>query len=180
MQESVLPGRIPQLSQHDRRRLIITTALRTCLNVAMLLVIYVLLPVDSMTTSGALVRLVGVFVILGLVVASQVHAITTANFPDLRAIEAIIVAVAVFIVLFALLYIGVGQSSPSNFSEPLDRVSAFYFTVTVLATVGFGDIVARSDLARLIVTVQMLLDLALLAIVVRVFFSVARATHTHA
>jgi hypothetical protein len=116
---------------------------------------------------------------LGLVVTSQVHAIMTANFPDLRAIEAVIVAFAVFIVLFALLYLGVSQSSPSNFSEPLDRVNTLYFTVTILATVGFGDIVARSDLARLIVTVQMLLDLALIAIVVRVFFSVARASAVH-
>jgi hypothetical protein len=58
----------------------------------------------------------------------------------------------------------------------MDRVSAFYFTVTILSTVGFGDIAADSDLARLLVTVQMLLDLTLLAVVVRVFFSAAKST----
>ena len=33
----------------------------------------------------------------------------------------------------------------ANFSEPLDHVGAVYFTVTVISTVGFGDIVARTD-----------------------------------
>jgi Ion channel len=52
--------------------------------------------------------------------------------------------------------------------------SAFYFTVTVLSTVGFGDIAADSDLVRLVVTVQTPLDLTLLAVVVRVFLSAAK------
>jgi hypothetical protein len=42
--------------------------------------------------------------------------------------------------------------------------------------VGFGDITATSDGARLIVTLQMLLDLALIAIIVRVYFATARAS----
>ena len=31
-------------------------------------------------------------------------------------------------------------SDPAGFSQPLDRTTALYFTMTVLATVGFGDI----------------------------------------
>lgn len=57
---------------------------------------------------------------------------------------------------------------------PLDRgvdAAAVVAIVTVFASVGFGDISAVSDGARLLVTVQMLLDLLLLGLVVRLFLS---------
>ena len=98
-----------------------------------------------------------------------------ANHPDLRAIEALVAAVTGFLVLFALLYLGLAQTDPANFTQPLGRVSALYFTATVLATVGFGDITAQTDGARLLVTVQMLLGLGLVAGLVRVFSAAARA-----
>jgi hypothetical protein len=65
------------------------------------------------------------------------------------------------------------RSNPATFGAPLDRSSALYFTVTVFSTVGFGDITPKTDPARLIVTVQMLTDLAVLAIVVRLIFGAA-------
>ncbi|MCU0262810.1 MAG: potassium channel family protein [Candidatus Nanopelagicales bacterium] len=60
------------------------------------------------------------------------------------------------------------------FSEPLDRVGALYFTVTVLATVGFGDIHPVSSLARAAVTGQMVMDVVLVGVVVRVLVAAAR------
>ena len=43
-----------------------------------------------------------------------------------------------------------------------------YFSTTVFTTVGFGDITAKSEVARLVVTVQMWLDLVFLGLVLRV------------
>jgi voltage-gated potassium channel len=54
--------------------------------------------------------------------------------------------------------------------HPLDRPSALYFAVTVFSTVGFGDIAPHTDTARLVVTVQMLADLAVIAVVIRLIF----------
>jgi hypothetical protein len=54
------------------------------------------------------------------------------------------------------------------------RVGALYFTVAVFTTVGFGDIVARSDPARALVTVQMLLDLVILGGLVRAIIGASR------
>ena len=65
-------------------------------------------------------------------------------------------------------------NDPSGFSQPLDHVTALYFTVTVFATVGFGDIVAQSNSMRLLVTLQMLLNLAMLGLVIRLMTSAAR------
>ena len=54
------------------------------------------------------------------------------------------------------------------------RVDAVYFTVTTLSTVGYGDIHAISQAARVVVTVQILFDLMFLGVLVRVFIGAAR------
>jgi hypothetical protein len=60
------------------------------------------------------------------------------------------------------------------------RTDSLYFSVTVFTTVGFGDIAARSEAARLVVTLQMLLDLLLLGLVVKLFFSaIKRSQQRH-
>jgi hypothetical protein len=166
---------IQQLSRRERSRLITISAIRTTLTVALLLLLYSVFPVEPISSTDTLTRLLFGFAILVVVIVLQVQAIMSASYPQLRAIEAVVIAITVFVVLFSLLYVGLAQANPANFTRPLNRVSAFYFTVTVLATVGFGDISADSDLTRVIVTIQMLLDLTLLAVVVRVFFSVAKS-----
>lgn len=166
---------IQQLSRRERSRLITISAIRTTLTVALLLLLYAVFPVEPISSTDTLTRLLFGFAILVVVIVLQVQAIMSASYPQLRAIEAVVIAITVFVVLFSLLYVGLAQANPANFTRPLNRVSAFYFTVTVLATVGFGDISADSDLTRVIVTIQMLLDLTLLAVVVRVFFSVAKS-----
>ncbi|MBM9466022.1 potassium channel family protein [Nakamurella leprariae] len=47
-------------------------------------------------------------------------------------------------------------------------VGALYFSVTVFATVGFGDMTPESGAIRLLVSVQMLLNLVVLGVVFRV------------
>jgi hypothetical protein len=145
---------------------------------ALLLVVYALFPVSNITKRGEFVHLIVALVVLAAVIAWQIRSILRAEYPQLRAIEAVTVAIPVLIILFALLYLGLAQAHPENFSEPLTRAGSLYFTVTVLATVGFGDITARTDTARIVVTIQMLLDLAFIALLVRVFIYAAREGST--
>lgn len=51
---------------------------------------------------------------------------------------------------------------------------ALYFVLTVLTTVGFGDISATSHAARILVMVQMVLDVTLLVAVVRLVLDAGR------
>jgi Ion channel len=65
--------------------------------------------------------------------------------------------------------------SGSNFSQPLTRTDPLYFfTVTVFSTEGFGDITAKSQAARLVVTAQMVTDLVVLGLVIKVIVSAVR------
>jgi hypothetical protein len=75
-----------------------------------------------------------------------------------------------FLLLFASSYVTMASTNAANFNvHSLTRTDALYFTVTVFSTVGFGDITAVSQTARLVVTAQMLLDLLVLGLVVRAF-----------
>ena len=56
----------------------------------------------------------------------------------------------------------------------LRAIEAVGFTVTVFATVGFGDITPTTQTTQLLVSLQMLLDLVVLGVVVKVIFGAAR------
>ena len=79
-----------------------------------------------------------------------------------------------FLIVFAALYLCLSQSSPANFSEPLNHTGAVYLTITVFSTVGFGDITPETDLARIVVSVQMILDLIVIGAVVRLLANAAK------
>ena len=76
-----------------------------------------------------------------------------------------------YILLFATTYYLMARSYASTFGGAMTRTSAMYFSTTVFTTVGFGDITAKSDGARLLVTGQMMLDLVVLGVVVKLILN---------
>ena len=137
----------------------------------MLVVIYYLLPLNRSSTAVAVTLLIiGLVALMGLV-TYQVRSIIRSSFPLLRGVEALATSIPLFLLLFAATYVVLATISAGNFSQPLSRTDAIYFTVTVFATVGFGDITAKTEVARLVVTGQMLADLIVLGLGVRVLLS---------
>ena len=67
--------------------------------------------------------------------------------------------IPVYLLLFASTYFVMERASAANFTQPLTRTDALYFSVTVFATVGFGDITAKTEVARMLVTFQILLGI---------------------
>jgi hypothetical protein len=80
-----------------------------------------------------------------------------------------------FLVGFSIIYLSMSRNNAHTFTQILDPTRALYFTISVFSTVGFGDITPRTDPARLVVSAQMLLDLAIIGIVVRMIFTAARS-----
>jgi voltage-gated potassium channel len=153
-----------------RRRLIIIGLLRASAVTAALVVGYYLLPLDHLAGVPLGVSLAAGLLALAAMAVYQVQAIIRARYPGIRAIEALATTAPLFLLLFAATYVLMARADPSNFNvHPLTRTDSLYFTVTVLATVGFGDITATSQTGRLIVTAQMILDLIVLGLGIRVF-----------
>jgi voltage-gated potassium channel len=106
---------------------------------------------------------------LAAVAAYQVKAVTRARHPAVKAVEALATTAPLFLLLFAAAYFVMAGADPSNFNvETLTRTDSLYFTVTIFATVGFGDITAASEVTRILVTTQMILDLIVLGLGIRI------------
>jgi voltage-gated potassium channel len=157
-----------------RRRLIFWAVLRSVLVATVLVVLYYFLPLDRPWDSDTAIRLlIGLLVFAGLMVW-QVRTIAGSRYPGLRAAETLGLIIPFYLVLFASTYFLMGRASAANFTQPLTRTDALYFTVTVFATVGFGDIAAKSETARVVLIVQMLADLAVLGAGIRVLLGAVR------
>ena len=161
---------IESLPAAERRRLVVIGLLRASATTVIVVAAYYLLPLDNLAGSSLGIALAVGLLALTAVVAYQVRAIIRHRHSAVRAIEALAITVPVFLVLFAATYFMMEQSSPDGFNvDSLTRTDSLYFTVTVFATVGFGDITATSQAARLIVTGQMILDLIILGLGIHVF-----------
>jgi voltage-gated potassium channel len=135
---------------------------------AVLVAVYYLLPLDHSARWLAITMLmIGLVALIGLV-AYQVRTIITSPFPGLRAVEALAISVPLFLLLFAATYVVLAALAHGSFTQPMTHTNALYFTVTVFATVGFGDITAQTATARLLVTGQMITDLIILGLGARV------------
>src|ERR1700751_2283215 len=157
-----------ELPRAQRRRLLAGAGLRALLGTAVLVVLYYLLPLNQPWDAASAARLlVGLAVFAGVMVW-QIRAVAGSRYPAMRAFEALGLIVPLYLLLFASTYFLMERASAASFTQPLTRTDALYFSVTVFSTVGFGDITAKSEAARVVLIVQMLADLALLGAGARV------------
>ncbi len=163
------------LSGFERSHLV-TTGLRALVTAGLLLVAFYAIPIEHRPHESVLLRLVAALALFVAVLVNEIRLISSHDRPMLRAAVAMATVIPLFLVLFAWIYVTMSHNDPTAFAgspQPLTRSSALYFTVTVFSTVGFGDIAPRTDVARLVVTVQMLADLAVIAVVIRLIIGAA-------
>lgn len=152
----------------------LVSLLRIALTLSALAAAYFLLPVGGSRGEPDPWRFVLQLLVFGIVGAVQLPAIVRSDHPVARATEALALTVPLFVLMFARIYLETSLHDPDAFTEPLDRTAALYFTVAIFSTVGFGDIVAESGSARLLVVLQMMLNLVLLGVGIRLLASAAR------
>jgi voltage-gated potassium channel len=156
------------------RRRVALAVLRASLTATVLVVLYFTVPVGgAMDAPTAALLLVGLLV-FAVVISWQIRAILGSRYPGLRAVEALASAIPLFLLLFALVYFKMADLQAQAFSEPLSRTDALYFTITVFSTVGFGDITPVDTPARVTTMVQMLGDLVVVGLVLRVMLGAVK------
>jgi hypothetical protein len=158
-----------ELTGSRRRRVKALLLLRAALVGVVVVVGYYMLPMNE-PGIGAIVLVVGLLVLAG-VLAWQIREILNSPFPRVQAFQALLVGIPLLLCVFAAAYFVMGWAQPDSFTQPMNKVGAMYFTVSVLSTVGFGDITATTDLARSLVTVQMILNLVVLGLFIRLLTS---------
>ena len=158
-----------------RRRWLIARGLSRAFATAILMVVlYYTLPLGHLSDVSLGAELsVGVALLVG-VITWQVRTIERAKYPAIRATQSLAVITPLFLLFFASTYYILSADDAATFTESLSRSDALYLTVTIFATVGFGDISAQTESARLFVTVQMLLDLVVLGLGLQVFLGAVK------
>jgi voltage-gated potassium channel len=160
--------RYEDLKPAVRRRSAIASLLRSGVSVAVLLIVYYRAPLDGPLDSATWIEFAIGLLTFGAVLAWQVRAILESDVPRLRAIQAVAVGLPLLLLLFASTYVVIDRNAPQSFTEELSRTDALYFTVTVFATVGFGDIAPLTDVARIVTMIQMLMGLIAVGLIAKI------------
>ena len=132
---------------------------------------YAIAPLDYRADGETAIRALSTIAVIVIVVGLQFRAIQLARFPALRAIEGFALILPLLLLGFAATYVRMSTANPDAFTQPLDRVGGVYLSMTILSTVGFGDIAATTDAARISVMVQMLADVIVIGVVARLMIN---------
>ena len=174
MTDADRPATARTLSRRQLRRLRLWGTIRTVVAFSVVLVLYCTLPIHSLGRTEAAIRIVLSGLLIVVVVVWEVRSVAHSRTPVLRAVEALAVSVSIILFAFAHAYLTMSHYDPAMFTEHLNRTGALYFTMTTAATIGYGDISAIDDTARIIVMIQMVVDVAVIGAVVRLVLSRAR------
>jgi hypothetical protein len=138
--------------------------LRWALACLALVVLYAVIPVSSEPDPAVLVlRWCGtVAMLVALVVVIRWQAVRHLRDPD-APLGALVVGILAGLLLFALIDYGIAVHRPDEFRGLDTRVDALYFALSTLLTVGFGDISAQGQVARVVLCLQMAFNITAIA-----------------
>lgn len=155
------PAPAHAVSSRSVARELTAFAVRTSLMIVLLTACYFILPADGLIsdresglrTGGSVLALLGFALVLRQQIRAFRHRLSIWG----RA-EALLTVLYLLILVFAITYDRMAMARPDQFVGIATRSDALYFTVTVVSTVGFGDIHAAGAAARSVVTAQMLIN----------------------
>jgi voltage-gated potassium channel len=138
--------------------------LRYPLACAALLVAYAVVPVRAdappsvlvLRWALTLVLLAAIALVIGRQSARQLRE------PD-APLGALVVGIVAGLLLFALIDYTVAVHRPEEFTGLRTRVDALYFALSTLLTVGFGDVSAQGQTARIVLCAQMAFNVTAIA-----------------
>ncbi|MEU5720208.1 potassium channel family protein [Micromonospora sp. NPDC047738] len=143
--------------------------LRALLACLLLVAAYFLVPVAPDPNAARLtLRAVGTLLVVGVVAAlvtRQVRRQLTApaGSTPARSLANLVVGLVAGLLVFALADYIIANNAPHQFSGLSTRVDALYFALTTLTTIGYGDVHAQGQVARVVVCVQMLFSIGVIA-----------------
>jgi hypothetical protein len=173
--DAVAPRSLADLPVRERRRAVVRSLVRFVSIFAVIIAGYYLLPLGGASGGAvAIVRLVAGALLFIAVMGWEVHRIVTADLPELRAAESLAIAVPFFLTTYAAAYVTLSTLTPGSFTQAMNRTGGLYFSVVTFGTVGYGDIAPVSDLARILVSTQVLGDLVFIALVLRIVAKASR------
>lgn len=137
--------------------------LRSMVAFAAVTLFYYAVPVRDLESGGAwtltVIALLVAVALLGWVITHQVARQLRAGDETTVRMQSLLLLIYLVVPLFALGYFVIQEHTGNQFAGLVTKTDALYFTMTTLATVGFGDVHATGQLGRVLVTIQMAFNL---------------------
>ncbi|WP_122817460.1 potassium channel family protein [Nocardioides pantholopis] len=133
-----------------------------------LLVAYFAFPLELRTSAGVVVGLV--LTVVGLGVLGRIMVL---ELQHLHAgsrgwgIGVLIMVLELLVIWFSLAFFLVNRLAPEQFEGLGTRTDALYFTLSTMTTIGYGDVHAEGQLARLLTCALIVFNVVVVASVVR-------------
>ncbi|MBA2955107.1 two pore domain potassium channel family protein [Nocardioides sp. MAH-18] len=137
--------------------------LRLGVGLGLMGVLYFVLPLTSDPNRSEVVRLCLGLVVMALLAVLVIWQVRLQMVDDTRHVDGLVLALALSIVVFALIFYTIADRSPAQIPELHTKLDALYFTLTTLMTIGYGDIHAAGQFARGVVIVQIFFNVAIIA-----------------
>jgi voltage-gated potassium channel len=151
-------------------------ALRASVLVTLLLLGYFVAPVEPQLHPSGLARLVGTLLVLGALAAGLTRMLRLHVRDEERRVEGLVLGIVVVVVVFAFGFYALEYHQPGQVAGLHTRIDALYYTVATLSTIGYGDVHAVGQAARVLVMVQVVFDLVFVAAAANLLTSHLRAT----
>jgi voltage-gated potassium channel len=132
------------------------------------LVVYFVIPLDGEHAelfAGALV-IVATFALVPLAV-HRARRVLTSDQPLLVAAQSLAITQTLLVVSFSTVYFVLGSAHEGQINGVRTKIDALYYTITILSTVGFGDVTATGQGARALVATNMIVNIVFLAVALR-------------
>ena len=139
---------------------------RAVLILAAATALYSLVPATFAPQHGIIVALVFVLGIAGamVLIVWQVRTYRRAAVTGTAQLVGLLTAVYASVLFFALTYLVLGAGDPNQIADLQTHVDALYFSLSIVSTVGFGDVHATGQAARAIVSLQIGFDLLFISL----------------
>jgi formate-dependent nitrite reductase membrane component NrfD len=86
-----------------------------------------------------------------------------------RGMRVLAMLLVLLIMASSLTFFLIEEANPEQFDGLQTRTDALYFTLATMSTVGFGDVHAKGQLARVLVCLLIVFDVAVVASLVRAY-----------
>jgi voltage-gated potassium channel len=137
--------------------------LRLAAILVVIVVLYFTVPVEFDLGASAAVQVVVSLVALALLAGAVLSEVRRQLVDGERRVDGLVLALMISVLGFALAFYVMAQRSPDQIVGLETRVDALYFTMTTLLTVGYGDIHAEGQAARILVVIQMVFNVVIIA-----------------
>jgi len=137
-----------------------------------LVVVFLVVPISKERWWLGIV--IGLLIIVGSVplTVKRINRVGTSHEPYLEAGLAVVMMIALIVIGFASIYAALSRHG-EEVADIHTKLDAVYFTITTLATVGYGDIAPTGQVARAVAIIQMVVDILVIGVAARLAMRVA-------